>query len=600
MTVLLDRRFERALDRLVREWGNGEYRGSMIEAWLFEDEEPRRRAEGLLAEAGVTARIRSAYKPLVHAFLEDIDTAGLARVTIRYPIHESADPIRFLSEAYPLPALLEEVDVTFEPGEADLIYRVRCEYSDGRVADHAVFAPNRLRANPIGRSDLACGGWIRATNLPDGAPDWDEPFETEIEQVFQAAMHALKIHDWPQQEPYAQTIAIDVTIAGIERPLGYGDEVMSTREALHEDLYFSALEWFHHRAGRALDDRTLMPGRIVPDIRGGDGEAWVHVALRAFAPPRDPEKPLQDLERAEAPPGLLQIEQELAALPGDGFQSISCEGRFVRGIYRSGPRAAILVTSGQHANETSGPVGAFRAVRRLLANPDANIAFIPVENPDGYVLHGRLCENNPRHLHHAARYTSLGSDLEYGPEEPVHELGARRKALELSGAQLHVNLHGYPAHEWTRPFTGYLPRGFEQWALPKGFFLILRYHPSWSGTARTFIEAVTRGLSAVPGLADFTRRQLELCSAHSGTAPHEMINDVPCLLAAQERHPTPLTLITEFPDETIYGEAYRFAHTVQMATVIAAEEAFATIMEAGASDALAESAIGDDPTPRSS
>jgi hypothetical protein len=43
-----------------------------------------------------------------------------------------------------------------------------------------------------------------------------------------------------------------------------------------------------------------------------------------------------------------------------------------------------------------------------------------------------------------------------------------------------------------------------------------------------------------------------------------------------------LTLITEFPDETIYGEAYRLAHTVQMATVIAAEEAYAILMEASA------------------
>ena len=52
----------------------------------------------------------------------------------------------------------------------------------------------------------------------------------------------------------------------------------------------------------------------------------------------------------------------------------------------------------------------------------------------------------------------------------------------------------------------------------------------------------------------------------------------PACSTPDERHPTPLTLITEFPDETIYGEAYRFAHTVQMATVIAAEEAFASIM----------------------
>jgi hypothetical protein len=414
------------------------------------------------------------------------------------------------------------------------------------------------------------------------APDLDEALETEVEQVFHQAMTALIAHEWPVQEPYAERIAIEATIPAIERPLPYGDEVMSTAEALHEDFYFSLLEYFRHRSGRDVDDRSLQPGQIIPIIRTGEGDAQVRVTLRSLNVIDDPIRPEQDIEMAEAAPGLAQIQRELAMLPGEGFESLSREGRAVRGIYRPGLRPAVIVTAGQHANEVSGPVGAFRAVRRLLAKPEANVAFIPVENPDGYALHGRLCEIHPRHMYHAARYTALGNDLGYGPKEPEYEVGARRQAIERSQAKLHVNLHGYPAHEWTRPFTGYLPRGFEQWSLPKGFFLILRYHPSWAVTARTLIEAVTRGLSAVPGLAEFNRQQMALSTIHAGEGPYELINDTPCLLAADERYPVPLTLITEFPDETIYGEAYRFAHTVQMAAVIAAEEAFAAIMEGAA------------------
>lgn len=581
MNVLIDERIPRTLDRLLHEWYDETYRGATIEAWLFEDEEARRTAERQLAEKGITARIRSAYKPLVHAFLEDIDTARLERVTIRYPLHPEADHLRFLSEAYPLPALLNNVECVFEAGEADLTYRIRAEYEGARVTEHAVFAPNRLRANHIGTMDLSPSGWVTITGRVD-APDLDEPLETEIEQVFHKAMTVLMAHDWPSQEPYAERIVIEATVPAIARDLGYGDEVMSTTEALHEDLYFSLLEYLKHRSGRDIEDRSLQPGQIVPDIRSGEGDAHLRVVLRTFDGVYDPMRPEQDWERAGAAPDLDQIQRELASFPGITVQSSSREGRAVRGIYRPGARPAVLVTAGQHANEVSGPVGAFRAVRRLLANRDANIAFIPVENPDGYALHGWLCERNPRHMHHAARYTSFGSDLEYGPEEPAYEIGARRQVLEKSGAQLHVNLHGYPAHEWTRPFAGYLPRGFELWSLPKGFFLILRHHPSWEATARTLIEAVTRGLSGVPGLVEFNRRQIALCAIHSGGAPYEIINDVPCLVTADERHPTPLTLITEFPDETIYGEAYRFAHTVQMAAVIAAEEAFATIMEATA------------------
>jgi hypothetical protein len=578
MTTLLDERIPRTLDTLLREWARNDHRGVTLEAWLFEDEAARRTAEAVLSEVGVRARLRSAYKPLVHTFLEEIDTADLKRVTVRYPVHEEADRLRFLSEAYPLAALLDGIELLFKPGAADLTYLVTLEYTSGVVVEHVVFAPNRLRPNHLDEVDLTPTGWLKVTGRPDEASDLDEPLETEIEQVFHKVMAVVAAHEWPEAEPYAEMLAIDVMIPGIERPLDYGDEVMSTREALHEDFYFSMLEFFKRKSGRPPEDRSVQPGQIVPDIRAGEGDAHVRVTLRSFGAPQDPVKPEQDIETADAAPDLGQIHRELAVLPGETFEGISREGRPVRGIYRAGSRPAVLVTSGQHANETSAPVGTLRAVRRLLANSDANIAYIPVENPDGYALHGRLCEGSPRHMHHAARYTSLGNDLEYGRSEPLYEIGARNQALEMSGAQLHLNFHGYPAHEWTRPFTGYLPRGFELWTIPKGFFLIMRHHPSWAQTARTLIEAVTTGLSAVPGLAEFNRRQIEICSIHSGGTPYEIINDVPCLITADERHPSPLTLITEFPDETIYGDAYRFAHTVQMATVIAAEEAFASIM----------------------
>jgi len=590
MTVLLDLQVPRTLDALVRDWTRDDHRGTHLEAWLFEDEAARREGERALARSGVTARLRSAYKPLVHAFLEDIDMAGLTRVAIRYPVHEEADPIRFLSEAYPLAALLDGVETVFEPGAADLTYRVAVAYHDGRVAEHDVFAPNRLRTNHLAQVDLAPCGWVRVAGRRGGAPDLDESIETEVETVFHRVMGAITAHQWPAEEPYAETLAIDVTIPGIERALGYDDEVMSTREALHEDLYFSLLEFFKHRSGRSPEDRALQPGQIVPDIRAGDGDAHVRVELRPFGTPQDPVRSEQDLETAVAAPGLAQIHRELTALPGEVFEARSREGRPVRGLYRPGARPALLVTAGQHANETSAPVGALRAARHLLADPDANIALIPVENPDGYALHGRLCEGNPRHMHHAARYTSLGNDLEYDRGNPTYEKGARIEALAMSGARLHVNLHGYPAHEWTRPFTGYLPRGFELWAIPKGFFLVLRHHPAWEQQARTLVEAVTKGLSAVPGLPEFNRRQIEICAIHSGGTPYEIINDVPCLLSVDERHPTPLTLITEFPDETIYGDAYRFAHTVQMTTVLAAEAAFAAMMADTAEETVVASA----------
>ncbi|MDG2570743.1 hypothetical protein P7L87_24635, partial [Vibrio parahaemolyticus] len=147
MTILLDERISRSLDILLREWARIENRGVILEAWLFEDEAERRAAEAVLAEAGVRARLRSAYNPLVHAFLEEFETGSLKRVTVRYPVHGEADRLRFLSEAYPLAALLDGIETVFEPGAADITYHVTLEDNDGHVTEHAVFAPNRLRTN---------------------------------------------------------------------------------------------------------------------------------------------------------------------------------------------------------------------------------------------------------------------------------------------------------------------------------------------------------------------------------------------------------------------------------------------------------------------
>ena len=86
---------------------------SAIETWSFDDAATRRAAEARFAAAGITARCRSAYKPLVCAFREEIATEGLIAAEIIYPVHPAAAPRRFLLESYPLSALYPETAFTF-------------------------------------------------------------------------------------------------------------------------------------------------------------------------------------------------------------------------------------------------------------------------------------------------------------------------------------------------------------------------------------------------------------------------------------------------------------------------------------------------------
>ena len=196
---------------------------------------------------------------------------------------------------------------------------------------------------------------------------------------------------------------------------------------------------------------------------------------------------------------------ELASLGGERFAARSWQGRDVPAAHFPGSGPGLVVTAGQHADETSGVVGALRAAR-ALAGRGVRFATVPLENPDGYALHRRLCRVHPGHMHHAARYMALGDDLQAREAEPRFEAHARREALRRANAVLHVSLHGYPAGEWTRPFTGYVPRGFEAWSIPRGFFLIPSHRPGLATRGRGSCTRWRNAWARSPNRERSTRR----------------------------------------------------------------------------------------------
>ncbi len=571
---LLEKTFDRTLDAWTHAYQAPFWRGSVVEGWLFEDAEARRAAEARLARAGVTARFRSAYKPLLHFFLEEVELDGLESATLRYPVHAQAQARRFALEAYPLAALLKPAALTMEPGACDLHYDVRLAYRDGRVTQARVFAPNALGQTPEGEPVLSPTGWLRVRDA-DGRTQVDAAQATEYQQVFRSIVDTVRNRAWGAHEPYFERLEIRVDLPGMDFALPVDEEIVSTLEALHEDLYFTLLEFFQRHSGRPPGDRGLQPGQIIPDIRRHDGAARVRMIMEPFRPtePEAPSAPPAPLAELDRPLTAAQIAHCMAEIGGDAFQAVSRQGRPVLGAYVRGPGPAVFISGAQHANESSGVVGALRAARRLQETGQAHFALVACENPDGYALFERLRQQHPRHMLHASRYSALGDDIAYREHAPFFEREARHQAHALSGAQLHVNLHGYPAHEWTRPLSGYLPRHFESWTLPKGFMLLARHHPGWGERARRLVEGVTARLARnVPGLAGFNARQLELFRAHALETGFEVLNGIPVQIQETDRETLPLALISEFPDETVYGERFVFAHTVQMETVLAAAE----------------------------
>ncbi|MBC7483470.1 MAG: peptidase M14 [Rhizobacter sp.] len=587
-TPLLDLTLPRTLDQWVARFSTAEWRGATVEGWLFEDAPARRAAEARLRRAGVHATLRSAYKPLVHFFLEEVDCARITSAVITYPVHGAATARRFLLEAYPLAAMLPACEPVFVAGNDTLDYHVALTFDDGTQEHVFVAAPNRVHTDFIGSTLLSPTGWLRASAQVYGVPHLNAAESTDYEQLFDQVVQLATGHAWPAQESYFERLDIRVDLPGGEQALPLPGEVISRHEALHEDLYFSLMEIFQRRSGRAEGDRRLQPGQIVPDIRFTGGAPRLRVTLSRFdraaqdAHAVDPQAPpLQALATLAHPPHPEQIAATLTALGGDTFGATTRQGRAVWGLNLGGSGAPVLVSSGQHANETSGIVGTLRAAEQLKAAGSA-FALVALENPDGYALHRELRAQHPLHIHHAARYSALGDDIEYRDGTALYEREARERALALSGAQLHINLHGYPAHEWTRPLTGYVPRGFGLWTIPKGFFLILRHQPGWATECRALLEAVCEALLDVSGLPGYNARQMALYRQHAGELPFDILHGTAYTQTetTPARPGAPVTLITEFPDETVAGDDFRFAHTVQMRTVLAATAAWQRIARA--------------------
>lgn len=581
-SILCDVTIGSTLDGLVETYLDPAYIGASVELWVFDGVDRRMEAQARLQRAGVEAKVRSAYKPLVHAFLDELDLDAADKVHVHYPQVRGVDDGRFLLEAYPAGSLAGNSALALKPaGHQDpanlLVYRVELFSEDALIETVEVAAPNILSSDHLGQTVLSSTGWVRVRSESDSEMNRDKPVRTDLERAFETALSVIKNHDWPKAPPFFDRMNVRVEGPFYDRDIGVGRECLSTAEAMHEDVYFSALESFKTRAGLDQSDRTFQPGQIVPDIISSAGPVRVCVTLEHHRGD-DPVAAAAthgsrvDLEKTEHWLHPADIKRHLDVLGGQPYAVAAQTGRPVWATHVDGPGPQVVISAGQHANETSGPVGALRAAKQLKREGRVGFALSPLENPDGYALFRELAAIYPNHMHHAARYTAGGGDLEYfdrGHENEIRYLGR-----EKTGADLHINLHGYPAHEWTRPFTGYVPKGFDLWTIPKGFFLILRYKPGWQSLAETILQAVIDDLADYAPIVSLNKTHLARYKAHVPGYSFLVDRHIPVYASEQEEGLFPITLITEAPDETIYGPDFVIAHTAQMRAVLAAVKAY--------------------------
>jgi hypothetical protein len=126
-----------------------------------------------------------------------------------------------------------------------------------------------------------------------------------------------------------------------------------------------------------------------------------------------------------------------------------------------------LIVARHHANEISSTNAAFELALRCATDPawrsylDAvNVVLLPYENPDGAALHARLAAEPEarRWKHHPARYNALGFEFGFAHTDPDTRYGEARvrpSVWRRWPADVVVDNHGVPSHEWVQPFAGY-------------------------------------------------------------------------------------------------------------------------------------------------
>src|SRR5674476_784985 len=105
-TSLLDLTLPRTLDEWVARFEQRQWNGAQVQGWLFEGLAARRAAEQRLAAVGVTAQLRSAYKPLLRgdtdcgqalfggaACGQAFEQPALDLCTVPLALLESSDPL---------------------------------------------------------------------------------------------------------------------------------------------------------------------------------------------------------------------------------------------------------------------------------------------------------------------------------------------------------------------------------------------------------------------------------------------------------------------------------------------------------------------------
>ena len=257
-------------------------------------------------------RILSAYKQGFSWLTEEVVPALEGRnaksIRIRVATHKPdltkkfkfySVPTRWLHELYPVDEIVQR-DLGIPTGafkmelvdDAADTYTLEAMDAAGRVVHRAAFSPKSVDREYLDKFP----GWSRVevttgwlTARVNGQVAFDGRIETDPERFwdhYQAKVlprvydNVIKVtggKPTADKQPFHRDFDIEVWMSEPDERIGVDEELVSSLEALHEDLYFVTLDFFAAMGRTLTKNRLNAPGKVFPIVHparaGRPGEA---------------------------------------------------------------------------------------------------------------------------------------------------------------------------------------------------------------------------------------------------------------------------------------------------------------------------------------
>jgi len=218
---------------------------------------------------------------------------------------------RWLQEIFPIDSILArelsipESAISFTAKqEKDPIYRVKASDIKGQLVLAETFSPKYVLRPffdlfPEYESVRVTTGWVTVEIndrvlldrriKTDPERFWDHLQSNTFRKMLEYVMDIQDGAPAAANAPYFDEFIIDLTLSEPNYRLGIDEEVISSTEALHEDILFHTLAFFNRIGGRYDAGSLRYPGRILPYVRppldGRSGKAYIKITGKAKAVP---------------------------------------------------------------------------------------------------------------------------------------------------------------------------------------------------------------------------------------------------------------------------------------------------------------------------